>query len=349
MSKEPNIPCLIVTLCKSPNFGAYLQAFALKEVLSEYGYQVSFLDIYDEANNKKRYKALFRGWKRKPLGILFNFRKLVAFRRAEKRLDIVSRDEVSEFRVAFIGSDEIWSVTNGSFNSAPEFFGLGLSGLMKFSYAPSVGNSGIEDMLHYPDFMEGLRQLDSMSVRDEESFQVATEAAQRNDVSIVLDPTFLHDFSVDEEDFHVGRPYLLVYTYGFSAEVVDDVKSYAHRRGLNVISAGFYHSWADKNIPCTPFEFLSLVRNAGCVVTDTFHGSIFAIKYRKNFVSYGRHKKKVKYLLESLGLSDCLVEPGYLAGDEAIETDYSNIDAALKPLIDSSLEYLERCNAFVWS
>lgn len=347
MSQLPNVPCLIVTLCKSPNFGAYLQSFALKEVLSHYGYQVSFLDIYDKANNTKRYQFLFRGWKRKPVSILFNFRKLLAFRRAEKRLDIVSREDVSKYKVAFIGSDEIWSVTNGTFNSAPEFFGLGLPDLLKFSYAPSLGNSGIEDMEAHPEFIEGLHKMDSLSARDGESFEVVTRLARRNDVSIVLDPTFLHDFSHDEDDFHLSEPYLLVYTYGFSKEVVEEVKAYAQRRGLKVISAGFYHSWVDKNVSCTPFEFLSVVKGAECVVTDTFHGSIFAIKYRKNFLCYGRHKKKVKYLMESLGLSACLVDVGYLSGDEVIQTDYSNIEAFITPLLNDSRAYLERCNSLV--
>lgn len=347
MNSLINARCLIVTLCKSPNFGAYLQAFALKEVLEGYGYKVSFLDIYDEENNKKKLQFLFRGWKRRPLSILFNFRKLLAFRSAEKQLSIVPRGDLSEFNAVFIGADEIWSVTNGTFNSAPEFFGLNLSNLLKFSYAPSVGNSDVEDMVQHPGFMQGLNNLDMLSVRDGESYEVATKAAGRDDVTLVLDPTFLHDFSANEESFDVGCRYLLVYTYGFSAEVVKEVKAYARQHGLAIISAGFHHSWADRNISCNPFEFLSLVKEAEYVVTDTFHGSIFAIKYQKNFVSYGRHKKKVKYLLESLGLEGSLVDPGYLVEGRLIETDYSNFKANLEPLISDSREYLERCNDMV--
>ncbi|WP_445004370.1 polysaccharide pyruvyl transferase family protein [Halomonas mongoliensis] len=347
MKKDFVNNCLIVTLCKSPNFGAYLQAFALKEVLKRYGYQVSFLDIYDKANEKKRLQFLFRGWKRRPLSIIFNLRKFLAFRSVEKRLSIVPRGDLSQFRAAFIGSDEIWSVTNGTFNSAPEFFGLNLGSLLKFSYAPSVGNSGVDDMRHHPQFMEGLHNLDMLSVRDSESYAVATKATGRDDVKLVLDPTFLHDFSTNEEKITVGCSYLLVYTYGFSEETVEEVKAYALQHGLKVVSAGFYHPWADKNISCNPFEFLTLVKNAQCVVTDTFHGSIFAIKYRKSFISYGRHKKKVKYLLESLGLESSLVDPGHLAEGGLIETNYSNLEASLNPLISSSRDYLEACNGMV--
>lgn len=349
MANLSDVRCLIVTLCKSPNFGAYLQAFALQEILTGYGYRVSFLDIYDESNEKKRLQFLFRGWRRKPLSIPFNFRKMLAFRAAEKRFDIIPRGDISEFRVAFIGSDEIWNVANCTFNSAPEFFGLDLGGLRKFSYAPSVGNAGLEDVKRHPRYVEGLRGLDLVSVRDGESHQVAAQIRGCADVTLVLDPTFLCDFSQHEETFHLGFRYLLVYTYGFSAEVVEEVKNYASENGLKIVSAGFYHSWVDKNISCSPFEFLSLIKEAECVVTDTFHGSIFAIKYRKNFVSYGRHKKKVKYLLESLGLEESLVEPGYLLNRRNIETNYLDFNACLEPLINSSIEYLGRCNKVVQS
>lgn len=348
MNQLSNIPCLIITLCKSPNYGAYLQAFALKEVLTGYGYKVSFLDIYDEENNKKRYNFLFRGSKKNPLNIIFNIRKYFTWQRSEKKLDIVSKNALSHYKVVFIGSDEVWSVTNGSFNSVPEFFGLDLPNTLKFSYAPSVGNSGIEDMVRYPEYMEGLKKLDLLSVRDNESFEVAKKATACNDISIVLDPTFLYDFSNQEEEYNINKPYLLVYTYGFNDKnIIKEIKDYAKRNNLIIVSAGFYYSWVDKSILCNPFEFLSLFKNAECVITDTFHGSIFAIKYRKNFLSYGHHKKKVKYLLESLGLMDCLVAAGCLKDNKIIKTDYSSFESTLLPLLENSKSYLERCNALV--
>ncbi len=336
MEELSGVPCLVVTLCKSPNFGAYLQAFALKEVLTEYGYQVSFLNVYDTDNNKKRYRLLFRGWKRAPLSALFNVRKLIAFKKAERKIKIVSRHELSRYKVAFIGSDEVWSVTNGTFNSVPEFFGLDLPGLLTFSYAPSIGNSGLEDMKRYPGFIQGIKEIDMLSVRDYESLQVAVKLAHRNDTAMVLDPTFLYDFAADEKEFNAETPYLLVYTYGFDPDIIEEVKFYAKKMGLKVISVGFYHSWVDKNISCGPFEFLSAVKGAECIITDTFHGSIFAIKYRKNFLSYGRHKNKVAHLLGSLGLSDNLVDAGFLSGGRIIETDYSEVESRLSSLIDNT-------------
>ena len=290
---------------------------------------------------------LYRGWRRHPRGILFNTLKLLTFRLAERDLNIVDSSEISDFQAAFIGADEIWSVTNGTFNTAPEFFGLNMNGVLKFSYAPSVGNSGIDDIAKYPSYVEGLCNLDKISVRDGESLQVASTVTGRDDVTMVLDPTFLHDFSTNEEKITIPGRYILVYTYGFSAPLVEEVKAYARKYRLRIISAGFYHPWADKNYSCSPFQFLSLIKSSECVITDTFHGSIFAIKYRKNFLSYGRHKKKVKHLLESLGLHGSLVDPGFLSDGHSFNTDYSMIDERLSPLMTVSVDYLERCDALI--
>lgn len=344
MSKLRENSCLIVTLCKSPNFGAYLQAYAMQEILKDYGYKVSFLDVYDKGNNKKKYRFLFHGWKRRPLSIIFNIKKYFHFKEVETKFDFICRREASRFNVAFIGADEIWSVTNGTFNSAPEFFGLNLPVLKKFAYAPSCGNSGLDDFKGYRSFIEGIKSLNRVSVRDSETYEVATKAASRNDVDIVLDPTFLYDFSNDEVNYCVNERYLLVYTYGFTKDIISEVKNYAKRNNLKVVSVGNYHSWVDSNISCTPLEFLSVVKQAECVITDTFHGSIFAIKYRKNFISYGLKKKKVKYLLESLKLEGSLVEAGYLEKNDFIATDYSGIDLVLEPMIESSRSFIESCN-----
>lgn len=347
MRNETRVQCLIITLCKSLNYGAYLQAFALKEVLSNRGYQVSCLDVYDMANEKKRLKGLYRGWKRRPFSIVFNTAKLMVFKLAEKKLNIAQFSESSSAKIAYIGADEIWSVKNGSFDPAPEFFGLELDGLVKASYAPSVGNSGLEDIIRYPDYVRGLSNLDAISVRDSESLKVATEVTGRQDATLVLDPTLLHDFSKHEIPIKIKSDFVLVYTYGFSSELAKEVRKFAKRNNVVVISAGFYHSWADKNVACSPFQFLSLMKAAKYVITDTFHGSIFAIKYRKNFICYGQHKKKVKHLFELLGLNEALVSPGYLSEGRDIKSDYSGLEDRLLPLVKQSFDYLDRCDLIV--
>ena len=51
---------LIVTLCKSLNYGAFLQAYALQELLIEKGVNPIFLDVYGARQNVKRLRGLMK-------------------------------------------------------------------------------------------------------------------------------------------------------------------------------------------------------------------------------------------------------------------------------------------------
>ena len=70
-----------------------------------------------------------------------------------------------------------------------------------------------------------------------------------------------------------------------------------------------YQSWCDKQILCTPFELLVYFKNADYVITDTFHGTVFSIKYNKKFVTIVRdsNKQKLTDLLERFNLKTRII------------------------------------------
>ena len=70
----------IVTLCKSLNAGAFLQAYALQEVLKRKGLSVQFLDVYDFRQSLKRFHVLFRRNDRNLTGIVFGLKKYRALK-----------------------------------------------------------------------------------------------------------------------------------------------------------------------------------------------------------------------------------------------------------------------------
>ena len=59
-------------------------------------------------------------------------------------------------------------------------------------------------------------------------------------------------------------------------------------------------------------EFLSLVKNAQFVVTNSFHGMIFSVRFKKQFVIFSREQcnTKISELLEMFGLSDRMLVNG---------------------------------------
>lgn len=334
---------LIVTLCRSLNFGAYLQAYALQQVLRNKGLDPVFVDVYDAPQLIKRHFVLLKPKDMTPSGILFNIKKLITFNAAEKKLTIKKLVDIGPVKGAFLGSDEIWNVTNTSFVHSPEFFGNSLPSVKTFSYAPSSGNCQTDDLKRYQNLVDGIRRLDMVSVRDSGTADLVRQVAPRSEIFQVLDPAFLYDFSAEEEDVLVKKPFAVVYSYNMSNARIQEIRRYATRNNILLVSPGFYNVWCDEVIPCSPFQFLSLVRRSECVITDTFHGTVFSIKYRKNFASFSEGKNKIKSLLSELGLESSSVGEGDLDNTGVIETSYDGIDEILESKLKKSNDYIDNC------
>ncbi len=336
-----NKRALIVTLFKAHNFGAFLQAFALQNVLHSMGFTPYFLDFYGPKPFSRRFKENFTGWRNGLESILFHRKRRHAFQGAARHFRTHRNSVESGFDCAVFGSDEIWSVTNPGFMTSPELFGINVSAARKISYAPCTGDSSITDISMRPSYQKALCTFDAISVRDWTTYEVVRSLTARPDIELVLDPAFIYNFDKHEEEYRLPFRFLLIYTYGMPEERVGEIVEYAKCRGLRLVSPNFRHVWCDIQLPCTPFQFLSLVRHAEAVITDTYHGSVFAIKYKKDFVAYNRGKEKVNYLLRDLGLGASLIDGGGLSNQAVISTDYSKVEPVLLERIDSSLKYLE--------
>ncbi|GAB3376452.1 polysaccharide pyruvyl transferase family protein [Spongiibacter taiwanensis] len=339
---------LIVTLSKSLNYGAYLQAYALQSVLQSRRLDTYFLDLYDLRQNVRRFKSLFKKNDRNFSGLIFGLKKLYQFWLAEKKFKFLKKVD-GDFSAAFFGADEIWSLVNNTFVSCPEFYGLNLEGLKKYSYAPSAGNTTVEIACNNNAFRTGVRGINRVSVRDKTTQLIASEILGSAGIPIVLDPAFLADFPSEEFFLPFDEPYAVVYSYGLSKSRAVEIRNYADRAGLKLVSPGFNNDWCDLVVACSPFQFLTIIQRAQCVFTDTFHGTVFSIKYEKNFVSFARGKNKVVDLLERLNLLGAVVDDGDVSCIDEIVTCYSGSFDALRSLIDLSNNFINECVADIFS
>ena len=76
-----------------------------------------------------------------------------------------------------------------------------------------------------------------------------------------------------------------------------------------MISIGHYFSWCDEVVIPTPFEVLAYFKGASYIITDTFHGSVFSIKFNKEFCTIVRdmNSNKLVSLLKQFGLENRIV------------------------------------------
>ena len=313
----------IITHYDVHNHGAILQLNALTAILKQSGHQAQALQFeknYDFLGvaMKSKYNI---GIKSIPYYIrytlkngiartLFNIRKRSLLERfkADNQLLGDYYSEAKDTDAVIIGSDEVFALHTGP---TPVFFGHACPAEKVFAYAASFGPTTIEDIesLHCRQFVtSGLNGMCGLSVRDINSCDIAEQLLGHRP-EIVADPVILYGYKDEIRTQQAPKlpPYMLVYAYDNNmneSSEVDCIKAYARTHKLKIVSAGFYHKWADYNINVSPTELLNYFHHAQCVVTDTFHGSVMSIiTNRPLAVKIRGNGNKLRYLLSEYGLS----------------------------------------------
>lgn len=225
--------------------------------------------------------------------------------------------ECEKFYHIFItGSDQVWAGCNNVFT-------LGfVESKSKISYAASFGLDVIPDSQKMY-FEHRLKDYLAISVRNESDKKIATGLTKSN-VEVVLDPVFL--LSVDEwnrvapKQKVYEKKYVFCYLLGNNNIQKRLVRQFAHSKGLKLIVIPHFQDntnkvlineffWGDKKIySAGPSEFLSLIRDAEFVFTDSFHALTFSIIFHKQFFvfdrvsKYGDMNARQTDLLKSLNL-----------------------------------------------
>lgn len=350
----------ILTWHKSLNHGAVLQAYATQNFLKKNNIDSLVLDyertVVDQRSrfflNVQRLKKIMNG------GV--SERSIIQKMDKEKRIEfnefikndlscgnVYSKEKMD---CTIIGSDMVFSLIQG-YN--PYMFGIGINSDYIVSYAASAGGTKknlAKKMGVDIEIKNALNSFKSIGYRDKETKEFIDDLGVETKSFETIDPVLLYGFDIEKNTWNTGKwnnkvSYLLVYSYhGFLNEKKEykQIQKYAKENGLKIISCGYYHKWADENINAGPKEFLEMFVNANCVVTDTFHGTIFSIICRKNFVSIIRDNGfKLRYLLNESGLSKQVAENNNQIYSILISNiDYSYCDKWLKDKRKESGKYL---------
>ena len=122
--------------------------------------------------------------------------------------------------------------------------------------------------------------------------------------------------------------------------------TYARRQGLITVSCGTYHSWCDRNIVCNAEEWYSYFRNASCVLTDTFHGAVVAMRNHCNlavFIRESINMYKLQSLLNETDLEERILPQITVKNLRKVFStgiDYNKVDEKIRKLRKHSEEYL---------
>jgi len=353
------------------NFGTSLQAFALQKVIHSLGFENEIID--DKYVQRKMRGKLFP-IKRFLLNMrdcmksfgnkhqtLFNENIRVIRRQYhdfhENYLSINSQSKNlskidNQYDIFICGSDQIWNPSDANFSP---FYYLDFTNKKKISYAPSLGsfNYPEEFKVKTKHLLDGFNFL---SVREESTIGLLKDFIDK-DIKAVLDPTLL--LTKDEwirllpiTDKDAEEKSLLCYFIYENEEYLKFVKNFSREHSLKLKIFGNqknYFLYADEIISCGPIGFLKAIKQSTYFITDSFHGSIFAVQFEKNFCTLKSFKDdsllnqnaRIANLFSKLGLSDYYLGEKDLDKIESLlPIDYLSVNPKLINLREDSLFYL---------
>ena len=289
----------ILSMQRIANYGSFLQAYGLKSILEELDCQVQFVDYrvgpclvdadggYGIVRKLAKVAEVFRY--RAPLADKLRFIKYKKNYTSNYYPMLGISDEMNytpELDLLMIGSDEVFNCVQSNTNVgfSPELFGQNHRAKRLISYAGSFGNTTLEKLEQYKvaqQVASYFRGFDAISVRDDNSGKTVETLTGRKP-EYHLDPVLAYDYKGKCEKIPQTvqeSGYMLLYGYSgrISAEECKAIRAYANRKGLKVYCIGGVQDCCDKFIDCNPFEVIAYFRNAACIVTDTFHGTIMSV------------------------------------------------------------------------
>lgn len=378
----------IMSMQRVKNYGSFLQAFALKKILEDISQEeVSFVDFHTEhgikdsakesldalKKNKFKYQMLSISSKLLKIGVhnnlihsqkvidrvnLFEFYDLYCKRFEDEFWSILglnkSMNYSTQLDVLVIGSDEVFNYVEAQkAGYSDELFGYNQNADSIISFAGSFGCTRYED-LKQNEYTQKLKdyfiKFNAISVRDRNSKGIIEHLIGK-ECAYHLDPVLHFDYSEYMPNLSHSRPYLAVYAYsGLAEEYKEVIRSYAQKHNLEILCFMGYQNGLGKFMNVSPFELLAYMKDAECIVTTTFHGSVFSVKYNKRFCAIVQHRKGTGYgndeklgdLLNRVNLSKKMIDrPEQVEKELDDQIEYSFVNEYVSECVQDGIDYLK--------
>ncbi|MBR4657489.1 MAG: polysaccharide pyruvyl transferase family protein [Oscillospiraceae bacterium] len=349
--------------CNFTNYGSALQTWALHQAIQKAGHTPVLVDycpdiladkdplnpfghMWDQDEQSKRMVELTMP------AIRENYRKFDAFyrdrflRTAHKytsaNFDCILKDEALDGFVC--GSDTIFcpdefGFDDGYYANYPSMRGRSVS------YAASFGDPHFTEE-SYQILRDHLQNFKALGIRENQMLPFI-HAHTKVPAARTIDPTLL--LTAEEYEPIIAEPqhkgdYLLLYARRYSPAMEAYAEDLARRNGWKIIDISLRAINAERGhimaYAAGVEEFLSLVKHAQYVVTNSFHGMIFSVQFRRPFVIFSREQcdNKIEELLKLFGLPDRIL----VSGDESFRAiNYDEVFGRLETARAESTRFLE--------
>ena len=344
----------VITRHAPSNYGSLLQSIATQTILERLGHRCEIIDyIRDDECGLKAIITDMNN-KRDRLGGAIKRMAYVMMRYPEERWAEVKFDVMRQHYLKLTrrcsmhkdlaqldadlfmtGSDQVWGPTlNGHYDEA--YFLSFVKKKPKVAYAASFGRTEFTSQT-IEEYKHLLSKYHAIAVRENSAVyllkQMGVECSGQ-----VLDPTLLltGDESAKYIKHEVKGKYVLVYQLHNNPALSDYVVRFARDVNLPLyrVSPTFHQFRRGGKFVYLPDldDFLSYIRNCTYMVTDSFHGTAFALNFNRQFIEILPNNKtgsRNQSILQLTGLQDRIVTnyDDFSIAEKVI--DYARVNAVL--------------------
>lgn len=362
----------IITLPFNNNYGGYLQAYALMTVLKDMGHDVEL--IYRRCNKRPmsyRIKHTIKTIMKIVLGmnhgpIIANIEKEHRMRGknmmtfvdkyiSPKTRPLFSTDELlheckGKYDAIVVGSDQVWRpiYVKGLIGNMFLDFTKGWN-VRRIAYAASFGTESPEYTDEEKEFCGRLiENFDAVSVREQNGLYVFEDFGWKvKNPKLVLDPTML--LSIDDynkvlsQEENIAKGKIFCYVLDKSNEVKTILS-----KTQKLINKAIYEitdiQKGDTVLPSIEI-WMSAIRDSDFVITDSFHGTVFAIIFNKPFIVYANKNRgmdRFRTLLNHFGLEYRIANSSSSVNEIITEqVNWDSINEIFRRKKEVSINFLE--------
>lgn len=345
----------ILTRLAGYNMGTTLQAYAMSKFVEQIGYPnivinyneyaghwkwkvkpiinsnlLNLMKIFPRFSNAvfhKKFKELTRSFEQMNKFHQFEKDFIPLTKRKYNSIKTLSKDFKS-LDACICGSDQIWS----PYFFDPVFFltFITSSRTKKIAYAPSIGVT--DKNLISEKQCQLMQDISYLSCREREGAELIKKITQR-EIPVVLDPTLMiepKDWERITSKSNLGRDHKYILTYFLHTDYYKDtiphiyIDKLKQKTGLPVYNISLFNLvndiQADKQFSTIgPLEFLSLVKHAEWVCTNSFHCCIFSFIFKRHFFVFERFMKnssnnanqnsRISNLMSLFNLTEAITDP----------------------------------------
>lgn len=351
------------------NSGASLQAYALLKYLEDKGNKVEIINYKPDYLSNHYKLGLVSNHKYEKNFVLKIIYLILKF--PGRVLALKSKNKYDQFRKSYLkitnrtyisneelkinlpeadiyicGSDQIW---NTKFNNGkdPAFYlDFVPKEKIKASYAASFATESIDKELKEIT-KERISKLDYVSVRETSALNILESLDIKNGVQ-VLDPVFLLDKCTWDKltyEINTKDKYIFVYDFDGNDLIREIAKKIANSKKLKIYTV-FKNNYSDKVIKnMGPIDFISYIKNAEFVISNSFHGTAFSIIFEKQFVVANRKEEintRMRDLLSILKIENRLINENYNLDNIIEYINYNEVNKYVNEKLEVSKMYLEK-------